>query len=243
MSTPVLIPARNEAEYISQTLSTLTRSTEPIVISNGSLDATADIARTFGVTVIENDVEGKFVAIQSGLRYLGRRATDPVLILDADSRPVSNKWPDVMRKALEDNPGIPILAGGPVYFTDHIDPLSGLFYSLKPVLEARSKGETHIRGANMLLHIATSSLLNQILSMPNYWQGEEAALSDVFTEAGGQVKQVLGIKASVVTDGSRLTSLWTRVRFGADYTHRHFVDSYLKDAPPSAISYWDGQDQ
>src|SRR5438874_618123 len=94
MSVLIIIAARNESRHVGESLDALSQQTynvEPIVVVNGSADKTADIARTAGAFVLESE-EGKMRAIQAGLRYLGRRALEPLLILDADTRPLSNNW-------------------------------------------------------------------------------------------------------------------------------------------------------
>ena len=239
MHIPVLIAARNEENFLPRTLDSLPTNVEPIVVTNGCTDQTIDVAHSAGVTVLENDIEGKLPAIQTGLRYLGERALDPLLILDSDTRPLSNQWANVMHKSVASHNDLPRIAGGLVFFSDHIDPVSSIVYSIKPVFDARKVGASHIRGANMALSFRNKRLLDQVLAMPNYWPGEEAAIVDAFLEAKGEIMQVWNPLAVVLTDGARLTSIAARFLRGANFTHNHFVDSYKKDAPSNAISYWE----
>lgn len=84
----VVIPAHNEASVIGRCVETLLRDAAPgefevVVVSNGSTDATAEVARHagHGVQVVETDVASKAVALN-----LGDAATTvfPRAYLDAD---------------------------------------------------------------------------------------------------------------------------------------------------------------
>jgi cellulose synthase/poly-beta-1,6-N-acetylglucosamine synthase-like glycosyltransferase len=87
----VLIPAHNEAVGISMTLETLlpqiAAPTDILVVADNCTDATASVARTFGVTVIERqDSEriGKGYALDYGIRFLEKNPPDIVIVVDAD---------------------------------------------------------------------------------------------------------------------------------------------------------------
>ncbi|HEY9641870.1 MAG TPA: glycosyltransferase family 2 protein [Coleofasciculaceae cyanobacterium] len=89
--TAVLVPAHNEAIGIRPILeglmAQLTACDRLIVIADNCTDATADIARATGATVIERqDAErrGKGYALDYGLRYLATDPPDVVTIVDAD---------------------------------------------------------------------------------------------------------------------------------------------------------------
>lgn len=237
MYTPVLIPARNEATGIQRCLDSLPDDVTPIVIVNGCTDNTAKIAREAGSLVIELDEEGKVPAIQAGLRHLGRQALDPLLMIDADSRPISKQWSRVMTRSVAETIQVPQLVGGLVYFTKGIDPLSGVVRSMKPVFDAQRNKKPHIRGANVALNICKDALLEKLMYMPNYWPGVEPALVDTFEEMDGKTNSVFHPQSIVLTDGSRLSSLLTRVQKGSVFTHEHFNDSYEIDAPIGSTSY------
>lgn len=236
-SLPVLIPARNEAAVIKRTLNSLPHQVEPIVVANDCTDNTVEIAEKFGATVIEQEKGGKLLALQSGLKHLGERALEPVLVLDADSRPISKRWHKTMERATQRQPAVPRLVGGLVCFTSGIDALSGLVYSFKPVIDAKRNGDSHIRGANLAMRITSQQLLDRILDLPNYWPGEEPALVESFRDYDGQIALTTNPMAMVATDGSRLTSLSTRITRGGQYTHNHFVDSYQQDAAAGTVAY------
>ena len=68
----IVIPARNEEKLLPDCLGSLRNQDYPgdyeiIVVDNGSTDATADIARSFGAKVIAANAEGSvFYARQAG---------------------------------------------------------------------------------------------------------------------------------------------------------------------------------
>ena len=87
----ILIPAHNEASGIGQTLTTLLPQLTPqdriVVVADNCTDATAAIAREFGVTVLERQDSqqlGKGYALDYGLKFIQAYTPDIVVILDAD---------------------------------------------------------------------------------------------------------------------------------------------------------------
>jgi len=87
----VLVPAHNEAGGIPATLASiqaqLTDEDELLVVADNCTDATAEVARATGATVIErSDAErrGKGYALDFGVRFLEADPPAVVVILDAD---------------------------------------------------------------------------------------------------------------------------------------------------------------
>lgn len=87
----VLIPAHNEETVISATLTHiklhLAKQHQLVVIADNCTDATAEIARTVGATVIERhdpNHRGKGYALDYGLRFLESDPPDVVVFVDAD---------------------------------------------------------------------------------------------------------------------------------------------------------------
>ncbi len=85
MTITCIIPAYNEEKTIGDVLDALKENTllnEIIVVSDGSLDNTANVARKKGVTVIELETnKGKGGAMKAGLEHT---ESDIILFLDAD---------------------------------------------------------------------------------------------------------------------------------------------------------------
>jgi poly-beta-1,6-N-acetyl-D-glucosamine synthase len=84
----VIVPAYNEAETLADTLRSLVRQTllpsEIVVVDDCSTDETAEIAESFGVTVLRPPVNtGSKAGAQSFA--LDRVRTDLVMAVDADS--------------------------------------------------------------------------------------------------------------------------------------------------------------
>ncbi|HCG98833.1 MAG: hypothetical protein A2074_07915 [Candidatus Aquicultor primus] len=84
-SVAVIVPAFNEERHIGNVLNILKNVDvvdEIIVVSDGSKDRTADVARGFGVQVIERTVNGgKGAAMQAGIETTD---ADIVAFIDAD---------------------------------------------------------------------------------------------------------------------------------------------------------------
>jgi len=83
-----LLPAYNEEKKIKTVIQKLFSSGHiiPVVIDDGSTDATAEIAKKIGVTVIQhNENKGKGAAIRTGLRYLlSKTDAEYTAIIDTD---------------------------------------------------------------------------------------------------------------------------------------------------------------
>ncbi len=87
----VLVPAHNEEVVIGSTLEKLTPALKKqdrlVVVADNCHDATAEIARSMGATVIErHDIErkGKGYALDYGLQFIESDPPDVVVIIDAD---------------------------------------------------------------------------------------------------------------------------------------------------------------
>jgi glycosyltransferase involved in cell wall biosynthesis len=111
-----VIPARNEARFIAQTIDSIRRLApaghEIVLVDNGSTDDTVAIARSLGATILHGD--GSIGA----LRNLGAtHAHGEVLVfLDADVT-LTPAWQAQLERALA-----PLLAGEPVVTGSHVLP-------------------------------------------------------------------------------------------------------------------------
>ncbi len=78
----VILPALNEAAAITWVLGRMPAGYHPIVVDNGSTDATAAIAREMGATVVSETVKGFGSACWAGLQA----ATDDIVcFMDCDA--------------------------------------------------------------------------------------------------------------------------------------------------------------
>ncbi|MEA5507021.1 glycosyltransferase family 2 protein [Halotia wernerae UHCC 0503] len=89
----VLVPAHNEEVVIRSTLldikSQLQKQHHLVVIADNCSDATAEIARAVGATVIERHdplLTGKGYALDYGLRFIESEPPDVVVFIDADCK-------------------------------------------------------------------------------------------------------------------------------------------------------------
>ncbi len=101
----IVIPARNEAQRIQEVLSAALRQSsggatiEVILVDDGSSDATASLARSAGVQVIEMREPGQ-AGNPAAARNRGARASkgDPIVFLDADCV-VADGWLEALLAA------------------------------------------------------------------------------------------------------------------------------------------------
>ncbi|AFY56283.1 glycosyl transferase [Rivularia sp. PCC 7116] len=103
----VLIPAHDEELVIRSTLedlkAKLNNSQDIVVVADNCTDATADIARSTGVKVIEREntnLRGKGYALDYGLNYLKSQPPDVVVFVDADCLVAKGAVERVTQKAL-----------------------------------------------------------------------------------------------------------------------------------------------
>lgn len=109
-SVSVVIPALNEADNLRTALplvqSQLGPTDEVVVVDNGSIDSTANLAREMGAVVISEPVRGRSTARNAGFR---RSRGELVVFLDADCRPEKN-WLSALMASFGD-PKVGCVAG------------------------------------------------------------------------------------------------------------------------------------
>jgi glycosyltransferase involved in cell wall biosynthesis len=77
----VIIPCRDEAPALPDLLARMPAGFHPIVVDNGSRDATAVVARNLGATVVSEPRAGYGAAVHAGLEAA---AADCVAVIDGD---------------------------------------------------------------------------------------------------------------------------------------------------------------
>jgi glycosyltransferase involved in cell wall biosynthesis len=84
----VLIPALNAERTIAKVVAESRRHAEPVVvIDDGSGDATGEVARAVGATVLRHDVNrGKGGALKTGFAWALEHRFEAVITLDADGQ-------------------------------------------------------------------------------------------------------------------------------------------------------------
>ena len=85
----VVIPAYNEAATVESVVNEVLVSHKlpVIVVDDGSIDATADMAERAGATVLRHDGNmGKGVALRTAIQHVVEKGYDPALFMDADGQ-------------------------------------------------------------------------------------------------------------------------------------------------------------
>ena len=239
MKTPVVIAAFNEEAFIGPTLNALDNKTcEPIVVANGCDDSTADIARNFGVSVIERAEQGKLPAIQEALRCLGERALGPVLFLDADSQPRFPKlWVNAMQKGV-DVDGVHVRAGSISYMGGSL--LDDIGWTVKAQLDACKALKSEVPrycGANMLTQMRHERVLGKILELPHIWLGEDHAIGTTISDHDGVADQTVDLRANVKTSARFLPPVTHVICVGAEEAKKELGEQYKERAAPGSITY------
>jgi glycosyltransferase involved in cell wall biosynthesis len=84
----VVIAAYNEATVVSRVIMELERAGYPVVVvDDGSKDATAEVARAAGATVIRHPFNlGQGAALQTGIEYALSQSAEVIVTFDADGQ-------------------------------------------------------------------------------------------------------------------------------------------------------------
>lgn len=95
MKIAAIIPALNAERSIATVVAHTRRHVEPvIVIDDGSSDATGELARAVGATVLRHDVNrGKGAALKTGFAWALDASFDAVITLDADGQHLPDEIP------------------------------------------------------------------------------------------------------------------------------------------------------
>lgn len=196
----VVIPARNEAQYLPLTLRALERQTQPpaavIVVDNASHDGTAGVARAWGAQVVSCEVRGIARARQAGL---DAARTPWVASTDADSLPA----PEWLARLAGAAPGRVALYG-PMRFCGVSRPVrTGSELGYGTFLRAcELAGRPNLAGANMAFSRAAAALVGGYPDVEAY---EDVLLG----RALGQLGEVAYVPGALVeTSARRLEGGW-----------------------------------
>ncbi|MFP5245230.1 MAG: glycosyltransferase family 2 protein, partial [Thermoanaerobaculia bacterium] len=117
-----LIPALNAERTIPRVVVEARKQLEPVVvIDDGSSDATGDVARAVGATVIRHDVNrGKGGALKTGFAWALENGFDGVITLDADGQHLPSEIPKFIAAANETRADL--IIGGRSHLFEHMLP-------------------------------------------------------------------------------------------------------------------------
>ncbi len=84
----VVVPAYNEAKNIAKVIQQVRlKNLDVLVVDDGSIDGTADIAKQTGAEVIRNNSnKGKGASLNCGFEYVLKNGYDAVITMDADGQ-------------------------------------------------------------------------------------------------------------------------------------------------------------
>lgn len=108
MKTCVIIPTYNEAKDIGRVVKQVKeQGLEVIVVDDGSVDNTSEIAKNYGATVLENKTnEGKGASLINGFHYALDNGFDAVINMDGDGQHLAEDIPFFLRLAKYSKSGV-----------------------------------------------------------------------------------------------------------------------------------------
>lgn len=117
-----IIPALNAQRSIARIVVETRKELEPVlVIDDGSSDATGEVARAVGATVIRHDVNrGKGAALKTGFAWALEQGFDGVITLDADGQHLAGEIPKFIAEREEG--GADLIIGGRAHLFDGMLP-------------------------------------------------------------------------------------------------------------------------
>lgn len=105
-SIKVIIPAYNEADSIGKVIGDIpNRVDEVVVVSNNSTDATMEVAKKAGATVLSEEKRGYGYACLKGMHYISQQSNLPdiIVFLDGDYSDYPEELTKIVAPILDDN--------------------------------------------------------------------------------------------------------------------------------------------
>ncbi|MFZ2125171.1 MAG: glycosyltransferase family 2 protein [Candidatus Saccharimonadales bacterium] len=235
---PVIIAARNEEKDLPATLIALAGSTcevWPIVIENGSIDKTYEVAKKMGAHVLKSKLPFKMAALQTGVNELNRlyRLDEPVLFTDADSL-VGPTWAETLSNAVNGNKlmcasGRAIAEYGPSKIADCLGTFAMDSQDLKRfVYKEHPVG----RGDNSAINFADDqdAIATYMDINPKFFIGEDDMIFDILEKQhNAKFKKVFGRFATVSSRGDRFKKASDRVKCVLPHWQDHLKSLYIDD--------------
>lgn len=120
MKTVAIIPALNAERTVARVVADSRLYIEPVlVIDDGSSDATGDVARAVGATVLRHEVNrGKGGALKTGFAWALENGFDAVITLDADGQHLPTEIPKLI--ASREETDADLIIGGRSHLFAHM---------------------------------------------------------------------------------------------------------------------------
>ena len=210
-STPIIIPAYNEADKIGHLVGLLRASlgekVRLIVADGDSDDETAAIARRAGAEVVATSgPAGKLPGLQAALRLLGDEALQPFVLLDADTFPQDPpRWLECLLSPLE-RARAPMLISSLAWFEDArgrrvwLPSVALILGCLWPRMWSRY--DSPFLGPSQAFVLRRREVLRAVLALPAIWPGDDIILARTVANrgTGGRMKVSLSARGFVTTD-------------------------------------------
>lgn len=242
---PVIIPAYNEGHRLARTLKRLSATTvEPLIAMNGCTDNTLNVVERFGVSYLMNDEQGKLPIIQKSLRFLGKQALNPLIILDADTYPLMpRQWSRYMNQELSSSKK-PMALSGLCWFNSDNKIYSSI-HSMRRVKNSILSEQNHtvnVCGPNLGLNIKNTQILDHILNLPHLWPGEDTAMVEIIVQNNGLFKHSFSPDSLTFTPLSdSYPPLLKSLRVGKQASKKIAQEAYIVRGAPGSFPYISNQ--
>ena len=214
-NTLVIVPAYNEAGSIGEVLNELKKyHYNVLVVSDGSIDATCDIAKEMNVRVLELPINlGVGGALRAGFRFAVREKFSAVVQVDADGQHPANEIGNLIEAANENDAHLVI---GSRFLSGESSMKVGVIRRLVMRLLARSSSRAtgiNITDTTSGFRIICEPLLTKYsMSFPTNYLGDTY---EAVVAAGRSGYKVIEIPAALRerTSGESTASIAQSVRF------------------------------
>ena len=214
-NTLVIVPAYNEAGSIGEVLNELKKyHYNVLVVSDGSIDATCDIAKEMNVRVLELPINlGVGGALSAGFRFAVREKFSAVVQVDADGQHPANEIGNLIEAANENDAHVVI---GSRFLSGESSMKVGVIRRLVMRLLARSSSRAtgiNITDTTSGFRIICEPLLTKYsISFPTNYLGDTY---EAVVAAGRSGYKVIEIPAALRerTSGESTASIAQSVRF------------------------------
>lgn len=213
---PVAVPVKNEEEDMPALLVSMSRSEAPlfpIIVDNGSTDATIDYARQMiGVDPLIWAEPGKMGATQLAIRYSLEEFGNTLLFTDGDTL-IRPNWAKNMKRAMQGIPGeeglgvfgVGIYAHGESRAVDFARTTS---FMAKGLIGKMLQRDPRATGFNYGLRFDRDGAMQAAIDGldPHIFRGDDRAIRDAVVEAGAPIIGAVGLSTAVISRGDRMSS-------------------------------------